>query len=419
MSLNKLRSCDFKKAAIIVALLWVLAQIVLMIIYWNHTQVSDARQYCSSALQVVTTGHTYPSMANVNDMYIHAPGFVNFLALQYWIFGTFKANYIINFILNIFILFEIYYLGRKLFSEKVGNFAVIIYCLIFSNMFVPLHNMSDHPSYFLMLTGLCLTLSKKWYYLVIASVCYALAYTFRPTVMAFMVCSIVFLIVYKRKALSYVCLIVPYFVVLIAIGEYNKKQCGYFLTTSSLGGFGLAHGANPETATYANMTVFWHKDNKVAYIENGQNLSFATKDSIWRARATQWIKDNPKRYFSLCIPRLLRAYSADWWSLDDVVVLHGYENAIHSANPQKAMLQRRLMQFVESIPYYLMILLFIVSLVINRKSILSKRGVLLIITALSMGVALLGVAELRSHYAYLFVMVLWAAYGVDTLIAHK
>ena len=142
---------------------------------------------------------------------------------------------------------EIYFLGRKIFNERIANIAVIIYCFIFSNLFAPLHSLSDHPSYFLALSGLCLALSKKWYYIALAGVCYAISYTFRPTVMAFVVCSIIYLFANRNRFTSYVYLLIPYIFLLTGIGICNKARIGHCVNTSSLAGYGLAHSANPET----------------------------------------------------------------------------------------------------------------------------------------------------------------------------
>ena len=92
---------------------------------------------------------------------------------------------------------------------------------------------------------------------------------------------------------------------------------------------------------------------------------------------------------------------------------------MRSDNPSRAMKLRRTKQFVESIPYYLVVLLFGFSLIINRKRIFSYQGGLLVITALALGYATLSIAELRFHYAFVFVMVLWAAYGVDTWVQRR
>ena len=203
------------------------------------------------------------------------------------------------------------------------------------------------------------------------------------------------------------------------VGQYNRNQTGIFVTTSTLAGYGLAHSANPETQVYANVQVFDHPHNEVTYIHHRHRLTFAQKDSIWRVRAANWIANNPCAYAKLALPRVLRSYSADWWTLEDVVVVHDYDQAMRSDNPSQALKVRRTKQFVESIPYYLVVLLFGFSLIINRRRIFSYQGGLLVITALALGYATLSIAELRFHYAFVFVMVLWAAYGVDTWLQRR
>jgi hypothetical protein len=65
-----------------------------------------------------------------------------------------------------------------------------------------------------------------------------------------------------------------------------------------------------------------------------------------------------------------------------------------------------------SAPYYLVLVLFVVALIINRRSVFTSKGIILIIFVLYTGTTFFFVAEHRSHYAFLFPMVIWAAYGV-------
>lgn len=409
----------YKKTARITACVWLALQIIVIIVYWNHPATNDDLSYCRRALLTLGQGSTYPSMANLYDDYIHAPGLVNLLAAVYWVFGTFKANYVLNLLLNVGVLAEVYYLGKKVFNQRVACLSVIFYCCILSHLFVPLHNISDHPAYFLSLSGLCLCMGKRWWQLVAAGLLFAAAYTFRPTVMAFVACGAVYLLLHRARWTSFVALFATFFVALVLVGQHNRNQTGIFVTTSILAGYGLAHSANPETQVYANVQVFDHPHNEVTYIHHRHRLTFAQKDSIWRARAANWIANNPCAYAKLALPRVLRSYSTDWWTLEDVVVVHDYDRAMRSDNPSRAMKLRRTKQFVESIPYYLVVLLFGFSLIINRKRIFSYQGGLLVITALALGYATLSIAELRFHYAFVFVMVLWAAYGVDTWVQRR
>ncbi len=391
---------------------WVVLQIIFLIIYWNHIDVPDACEYIKHALEVCETHELYPSEMHLYDRFTHAPGFSNFLALLYAIFGTVRVNMIVNFFMSIAIIYEIFYLANKLFNKETACFAVILYTTLCSTWFVNLHILSDHPSYFLFLTGLCLSTSKKWYYVVLAGIFYALSYTIRPTVMAYIVGSIAIMLFYKRKLFYYLCLLVPYFLILYGIGKYYESKIGIFTNTSSLGGYGLMHSVNEETATYADTRVFDHKNNS-AYIENEESFTFAQKDSIWKTRAIEIIKKDPVRLIKLAPLRLLRAFSHDAWSQEDVVWIHDYNNAIQSSNPQRALIMRHLRQGAYSLTYYLIIIVFILSIIKNWRDIFTIKGGLIVILFLKLCVNLISIAEVRGHYAFLFVMVIWAAYFIE------
>lgn len=409
MELRLKKMNALEKTAFIFFIIWVLLQIIFLFIYWNHTDVPDASEYIKHALEVCNTHELYPSKMHMYDRYTHAPGLVNFLALLNTVFGTVKVDMIINFLMSIAIIYEIFYLANKLFNKETAYFAVILYTTLCSTWFVNLHILSDHPSYFLFLTGLCLSTNKKWYYVLLASICYALSYTIRPTVMAFIVGSIIIMLFYKRKFYYYLCLVVPYLLILYGIGKYNESRIDIYTNTSSLGGFGLMHSVNEETSSYANMSVFNHKYNS-AYIENAESYTFAEKDSIWKARSIELIKKDPIRLIKLAPLRLLRQYSHDAWTQEDIVWVHDYENAIKSDNPKLALTMRYFRQLIFSLSYYFIIFIFIISLIKNKRDIFTEKGGILIILLLEIGVALISIAEIRSHYAFLFVMAIWAAY---------
>ena len=256
-----------------------------------------------------------------------------------------------------------------------------------------------------------MSLQKKWYWVIIAGVCYALSYTIRPTVLAYLVPSLLFMVVYKRSYKYYLCLLVPYMGILYGIGKYFENEIGIYTNTSHISGYGMAHSANDETWAGPNMG-FFHPGNS-AYIENADKLTFAEKDSIWKARAIQWVKNNPQRYLSLAPQRFLRAYALDYWSLQDVFEDNQYEKAIHSANPEVALRNLRLKQMMVSVPYYIILALFVFALLKKRKELFTSKGIILIISALYMGTTFFFVAEHRGHYAFLFPMVIWAAYGIS------
>lgn len=410
--LYEMRKDKLAMAAGITACVWIIIQVVLIITAWDHFLAPDEKEYMRRALFAYNNNVIYPSVHNLNDMFTHAPGLVNLYMLIYAVFKSFKIMMLINLLMNIAILYEVYYIAKTFFSKNVGYVAVIIYCTIVSTWFVPLHYLSDHPSYFLFISGFCLTLQKKWYFIVLGAICYALSYTIRPTVLAYLMTSIIFMIANKRSWKYYVCLLVPYFGILYGIGKYFENEIGIYTNTSHITGFGMAHSANDETWAGPDMSFYQHPDNS-AYIENSDKLNFAEKDSIWKERAIQWVIDNPERYAMLAPKRFFRSYALDDWSTNDIFTKDAYGQAIKSDNPQRALTFLRVKQFMISVPYYIMLLLFAYSLCVNRKEIFTRKGIILFITLFYTGTTFLLLAEHRSHYAFIFPMIIWAAYGVE------
>lgn len=417
-TIERLKGNKLQSLTVVVAALWIVVQIVILVLGWNHTLQPDSVEYTTNAKFSYEHGVLYPSIYNLYDRFTHAPGLVNFLIVVYAIFGTFKAAMILNLLMNVAILYEIYYVAKFFFNDKVACVSVLLYCIIIVPLFVPLHILSDHPSYFLFLTGFCLSLQKKWYWVVLAGVCYALSYTIRPTVLAYLVASVVFLIVNKRSYRYYLYLLIPYIGILYGIGKYFENKIGIYTNTSHISGYGMMHSANEKT--WAGPDMSFDRDPKNSgYIANADKLTFAEKDSIWKTRAIQWVKDNPKRYALLAPQRFFRCYALDYWSLQDAFEDNQYENAIHSPNPEKALRNLRLKQMMVSVPYYLVLLLFVIALIINIRSVFTSKGIILIITALYTGTTFFLLAEHRGHYSFLFPMVIWAAYGVVNIKRKK
>lgn len=412
---REMRNDKFAMLAGITATIWIIIQVVLIILAWEHAMTPDEKVYTARALFAYNNNVLYPSLHNLYDMYTHAPGVVNLFVLVYALFGSFKPIMFVNILMNIVILYNIFYIAKTFFSNKVGYIAVIIYCTIVSTWFVPLHYLSDHPAYFLFITGFCLTLQKKWYWITLGGICYALSYTIRPTVLAYLVTSIVFLFISKRSWKYYLYLLIPYVGILYGIGKYFENEIGIYTNTSHITGYGMAHSANDETWAGPNMG-FFHPGNS-AYIENADKLTFAEKDSIWKEKAIQWVKNNPKRYAILAPQRFFRSYALDDWSTNDIFTVDAYGKAIKSENPSRALIILRVKQFIISIPYYIMLLLFVYSLYINRKDIFTKKGVILLISLFYTGTTFFLLAEHRTHYAFIFPLIIWAAYGVDNYIS--
>jgi preprotein translocase subunit SecG len=416
--MTKNKYMTIKKATLIVFALWCLLQLVILVVYFNHELVPDSAKYISDALQSLTTGTPYPSQKNLYDTYIFAPGFVAYLTIIIRLFGTYKAAMIINLLMNIGIVWGVYYITRRFFDKSTALISVILYCLLFSNLFVPLHIITEVPYLFLCLLGFIFTLQDKPAYLIAGGVAYALAYTMRPLVLAFLIASLVYLFIHKRKLVYYFCLLFVYGLLLFAYSQYNKSNCGYGIVSSTTGGYNLIMTANDGATTIANFSIY-QQPGQPGYIPNAACVPFAVKDSIWKARSVVWIRHHPVRYASLVAKRVPRLYSADCWPLSSVFAINTMSNALQSANQTKALRERRIVQGIESITYYLVMLFFLLALYEERRNIFSDKGTILLIVLLGTGGTCLFPVELRYHYPYLFAITIWAAAWVSAKMRER
>lgn len=409
-----------RKVTLRTLLIWIIIQIVLVIVYWNNDQGPDQQGYMSHALQCFGIGSTYPSVLNLYDQYLQSPGMVNYLLLQHILFGTtnFSIDKIFNIFLNIGIVINIFYLGKRFFGQATAYLSVIIFCCLPTNIFAPIWVLSELPYLFLALTGFNLSLSKKWWLVVLAAVLYGVAHTFRPLVLAFLLTSVIFYCIQRRRLQYYPLVIIPYVLVLFLIGMYNKSNTGYFVTSSTTGGYNLIMSANNRALARPDFSIFDDKTN-IAYIPNRYSRTFAEKDSVYKARAIEWIKEHPFRYAALYLEKVGRLWSGDVWSMPKFSQWDDYDYIRTLPEPGNRVLIRRMIQAIEGIPYYIMMIFFFITLYKCRDSIFTKKGLFLIILFLGTAGTCLFTVEVRFHYPYVFCIILWTAFGVSKYIDYK
>ena len=404
-----------RNSSIYILIAWILAQLLLVVIYWNNEQGPDPQGYMRHALQCYAIGSTYPSVLNLYDQYVQSPGMVNYLMLQHILFGTttFSIDKVFNIVLNIGILLNIFYLACRFFGKRTAYLSVIFYCLLPTNLFAPIWLMSELPYLFLALTGFSFSLSKRLWLVLIASVLYGIAHTFRPLVLVFLVVSIVVLIIKRRNWLFYLLAVLPYCFVLGGVGLINKANTGYFVTSSTTGGYNLIMTANDRALARPEFSIFDDTTN-IAYIPNCQTLTFAEKDSIYKERALKWIKEHPFRYMAQYVEKIGRLWSGDVWSMPKFSQWDDYDYIRTLPNPGNRILIRRLIQAIEGLPYYTLVLVFFITLFKHRREMITPKGIFLILLLLGTAGTCLFTVEVRFHYPYLFCLVLWSAYGIQS-----
>lgn len=396
-----------------VVALWIMAQIVLLIVFWRHPQGSDQGEYMRMAIDCYNRGVWYPDAAYLYEGYIWAPGLVNYFILQLRIFGTLDFNPVFNLLMNIGIVFDIFIIAAKWFSRRTAYIAVILYCLIYSNAMVILPAGTEVPFLFLIITGFTLTLRRSGRRLAVAGVLFALANWIRPLTIIFLPAVLVYFYIKRYKAADYAALLLPLVLLTTLIGLWTKSQIGHFVFQSTTASVNLIMTANDRA--YGGVASSLLRDpTSSCYIEDYKSLTYAQEDSIWRARAIDWILRNPEKYAGLYLLKIPGLYVEDSWA--DRPLLGGdgaVEKAMRSSDNKAGVAKRLPVMAAKSLVYYVMLALFIIAVVRYRREWRSEKGLLLLIVVTGTLVTCVFAVSPRYHYPWLFAMVIWAAYGLD------
>ena len=184
--LSWLNNINWGKLAKLSVGLWIIIQVVLIIVFWNVDQRSDQGAYLDMANDYFSRGSWYPDIKELYSTYIWAPGLINMFIAELHIFGSLKANYFINLILNICILWNVWFLAKRFFSKRTAYIAVIMFCFTYSNIMAVLPAGTEIPFLALAISAFSLCLSNKSIRnLLIAGILLALANWIRPLVITF------------------------------------------------------------------------------------------------------------------------------------------------------------------------------------------------------------------------------------------
>lgn len=403
----------------IVTCVCVCIQVFIIIYYWGKPQYSDWGSYIKIAEICFEKGAWYPMREHISDAYIWTPGFINFLILQLKLFGTVNYNMVFNLFWNIGIWIEIYFLGKRFFNERTACFSVIGYCLLYSNIMIVAPAGTELPFLFLALSAFCLCFSLNIGYLFGAGILFALANWIRPLSPVFIIAILIYMIFQHYKLKHYCFLFLGVCLTVMVLGMTSQKNMGYFIFQSTTSGFNLIQTANDKA--YGGVAVALSKDTtSTVYIRDADKYTFEQKDSIWKKRALEWIWLHPMKYTQLYFLKLGGLYVEDSWSerpLSNEKTIGG--NVIHGTISSSYIWDQICNRGMKSIIYYIIIFMFVYSVIVNFHQLFSSKGVIFLVWLLgTLSTCLFPVAP-RYHYPFLFVMVILAAYGMDTYLKRK
>lgn len=203
------------------------------------------------------------------------------------------------------------------------------------------------------------------------------------------------------------------------IGAASYKSANRVILQSSTSGVNLAYTSNDKAYGGVASSLLSDTTN-LCYIKNANSYTYAQKDSIWKARSIEWIKDHPVKFAGLYAIKIPGLFAEDTWP--DRAVLPGagfIDKFAHGQISLPEFIGRVLLLVSKSIVFYMICIVFLIGLWTKRKEILSSKGVILIPVILGIAITCIFSVSPRYHYPFLFAMVIWAAYAFDCYLRKK
>lgn len=402
----------------IVFFVWIILQIYILCTHWDIPNHDDALAYERLATRCLSEGTWYPNAQNLYHRFIFGPGYVNLLVAIHSLFGAFHYIKILNLILNILLVLEIFILARRLFGEKTAYVSAILYMLIYSNVYVPIAMLTDLPFTFLSVTAILLCMERRLFPILLAGVLIALANWMRPLSIVFLFTIIVWFAVKKVRWTSYVALSFSLLLTVFLIGESAKARTGYFVYQAVSGGYNLAMSSFDEADGLVNTKGLKDSTSHI-YLEQYKELTFIEKDRMLKKASIKWIRENPWKYISLIPPKLFFLYCEDTWS-ERVKPGMGFNTVLKTIRNDKAVfIQWVGLLIAKSMVYYIVLFFFLYYLWANRRNLFREKNIFLLIPLLGTASTLLFVITSRYHYPYLFAITIYAAAGLNEFLTRN
>ena len=391
----------YRIAACAAIALWAIGQIILLILLANKPQYSDALNYSNFARDAVVAGSWYPTIHNFSDDYwVANTGYINFLILNLKIFGSLALVGVEQLFFNCIILWSLWKLARKFGGEKVGYVAVVLFCILPSNIMSTPVYMSDMLCMALILFSFAVC-GRQWWTIVLSGALLTLGNWVRPIAPVFFPSLILYALMRREKPMRWIYYVAGMTIVYIGILGVTYNSCGHPLGGSTTKGCNMLIGNwDGADGSYTD-EVFKPGNPGHPLVEPGLNT--VQKDSLLTRRAIDWIIDNPGRFIAL-----MPAKAAHLWVADIY--------AQKCFQPKDEGFSKVTIVGLSAI-YYIVLLLCACGIWHERRRLWGMSGVLLLPVILGTGMHFLMYGGMRYHYPMMFSVIYFAAIGLENLIS--
>lgn len=308
----------FRRSFIFKALLCYLFIQILLLFFINLPFTSDSLVYYEQASDCITHNAFYPALHNINDNFIAAPVYINFLSLILRIFHLPLTIRIANIVLNLFQVFLVYAITRFLYhNERQSKIAVLLYMAFLTNLGIIFYNYPELMFDVLLLLSFFLYLKNTKISTLFSGVILAFACNTRPIGLAFFISvltvGIIVFIQEKRIAPRVLRVLISCILTLLLIGFTTELRIGYFVPLPTNGSCNILIGANDYATGAYNDRVF--QPGKAGYFDTQDSLTFLEKERFYRDAALKWIAEHPWRWLGLVPIKLFHLFGRDDWAI--------------------------------------------------------------------------------------------------------
>lgn len=387
-------------ATIISLISWLIAQLILIVHFWEAPLYSDAANYAQFAREAVEASSWYPTVQQFNENYwIANTGYINFLAANLYIFGSLHFVAIEQLILNALLLYSLWKLTNRFGGDIAGQFMVILFCLLPSNITVVPALMSDLLCMALIFFSIALLNRNPWV-VALCGVLMILGNWVRPIAVVFLPSIILYAIIRRIPIKLWISYFGGMVIPLCLILVMTNHSCGHPLAGSTTKGANMIIGCwDGADGGYGNIVFEPQNPGNIIF---STEMNVVEKDSEMTKRSLNWIISNPGKFIKLIPMKMVRLWIADTYA--DKVML----------SDDRAFSNNKRMLY--SLPYYFILLLGLYGLWRVRKELLGIPGLILLPIILGSGMHILMYGGMRYHYPMMPCVLYFAALGLCYLV---
>lgn len=291
-------------------LLFLLAVVVVA----GYTPTNDGDGYIALARLSLGDGMPYPSPASIHGQpFVWNIGQICMVEASLWLFGSVIPVLVLNCVLKALTAYVVALMAKRLFNEKAGLLALVIYAAYPNNWGDCTMLLSEIPAIALALTALYITLTRRssrmW---LLAGLLFAVSNWVRPASPVYIGSLLLCHLIFNRKGIvrRYACLFSTYVAFIVVIGMGSWLRTGYFVYQADTLWFNMAE-ATYETDTRPHYNAEVYPPGTARYIEDMRHKDAPECSAIYRERDLAWLRTHKAAYLEKLPGRLFWMYYTD------------------------------------------------------------------------------------------------------------